>query len=288
MRHEMRAALLHVLEEKQAEKEGGHQRSSTQGEKLPKERRKPQQLLYLSLFLSQYKQRQRAWRCTAVLGTGASRDTQPAEPVWGHWHTSEDHPAAVTRHQGTDSPWPSSCEHTQEESSQCLLHMEPQLEPPTGQYGQPPADFWNCKVHFHEHNLLLLSKSCLLKWVPGYQVPTCTVKSTGIFLSRPHSRSTSRSNGKWDTLPASRLTALSALPHDRPGPGAGFHQGEEQGSASCFVSLQNILIGRAMCWGYKHGTPATDFTSNLRQVTHCLCVFFLLLWGTWLFPLLLM
>lgn len=36
MRHEMRAALLHVLEEKQAEKEGGHQRSSTQGEKLPK------------------------------------------------------------------------------------------------------------------------------------------------------------------------------------------------------------------------------------------------------------
>lgn len=78
MRHKTITALLHVLEEeKQAEKWGGYQRSSTQGKTCTG---KPSQLLCLSLFLSQYKQGQRVWRCTAVPGTDPTRDTQPA--VW--------------------------------------------------------------------------------------------------------------------------------------------------------------------------------------------------------------
>lgn len=75
----MIAALLHVAEEeKQAEKWGGHQRSSTQGEKLPKKTL----TALLPVFIPQSIQtRERAWRCTAIPGTDARRDTQPAEPV---------------------------------------------------------------------------------------------------------------------------------------------------------------------------------------------------------------
>lgn len=45
-------------------------------------------------------------------------------------------------------------------------------------------------------NLLLPSKNRHLKWVPGYKMPTPTGSSAGLFLSRPHSRSNSRSSGK--------------------------------------------------------------------------------------------
>lgn len=80
-----------------------------------------------------------------------------------------------------------------------------------------------------EANLLLLSKNCHLKWIPGYKMPTSTVTSTGLSFPDPTPEVTVEAMGRLDTLPASRLTAPSALPHDRPLPGAGPHQGRGAG-----------------------------------------------------------
>lgn len=168
MRHKMIAALLYVLwEEKQAEKWGGHQRSSTQGEKAPKKILTAPLPVYIPQLIQTRAKgleahclpRHRSqeghtacWACVRALTQPArsSRAAVTQHRAWAASDTAPRHGWLVTPQLG---------EHTQDERSPCLLHIKPQLEPSTGlypnvshsQYGQTPADFWNCKEHFHEH-----------------------------------------------------------------------------------------------------------------------------------------
>lgn len=175
-------------------------------------------------------------------------------------------------------------EHTQDERSPCLLHIEPQLEPSTGlcpnvshsQYRQTPADFWNCKEHFHEHTDSSKSAAPQQQLPPqmGTWLQDIHIHSEQhrlIPFQTPTQKVTVEAMGRWDTLTASRLTAPSALPQYRPVPGAGLHQGRGAGICLLFCFLAEYIgrqshVLRVQAWDTCHRLhkyPQTSYSLSL-------------------------